>query len=236
MLRRALLVGATGLVGRRCLAHLAVHDAYGDVICLVRRPLAEMRARVRIHVVDFERLSARDIPPVDDVYCALGTTIKKAKSQQAFRQVDFELPLRIATLALEAGATRMAVVSSVGADANASNFYLRTKGELERALDALPFSSLHVLRPSLLLGEREESRPGEAVASVVARAASGLLRGGLSRYRAISGDDVAKAMLAAMTHADVSVARSVLEHDRILELAAQMGSGTGERGLAEWDS
>jgi uncharacterized protein YbjT (DUF2867 family) len=222
MPRRALLVGATGLVGRRCASHLARSHAYDEVICLVRRPIPAEGSHIHPRIVDFDALAATDIPAIDDVYCALGTTIRKAGSKQAFRKVDVELPMKIATLAVERGASRMALVSSVGADATSSNFYLRSKGELERALAALPFTALHVLRPSFLLGEREEHRPAEAVASFVARSAAGLLRGGLSRYRAISGDDVAKAMIAAMTAPDSNATRSVLEHDAIVALASRI--------------
>jgi uncharacterized protein YbjT (DUF2867 family) len=222
MARRALVVGATGLVGRRCVALLARSSAYDEVTCLVRRPFPAEAPHIHARVVDFEALAPTDIPAIDDVYCALGTTIRKAGSQRAFHKVDVELPIQIATLAVERGAARMALVSSVGADVTSSNFYLRSKGELERALDALPLAALHVLRPSFLLGEREEHRPAEAVASVVARAAAGLLRGGLSRYRAISGDDVARAMIAAITTPESSATRSVLEHDAILALAARL--------------
>jgi len=103
-----------------------------------------------------------------DVFCALGTTIRKAGSQEAFRHVDLELPLRAAEQALKAGAEQFIVVSSVGADPASKNFYLRTKGEIERELARLHFKALHILRPSLLIGKRPEFRLGEAIGMKIA--------------------------------------------------------------------
>jgi uncharacterized protein YbjT (DUF2867 family) len=115
----------------------------------------------------------------------------------------------------------MALVSSVSASAHASNFYLRTKGELEDALAKLPLAALHVFRPSLLLGDRTESRPGEALGSVVARVANGLLVGGLRKWRAIDGARVGGAMVAAMLEPDPHPAVQIYEHDAIVALAAR---------------
>ena len=190
--------------------------------CLVRRPGIAPRANLHERVVDFTALKPEDVAPVDDVFCAIGTTMKKAGSRAAFRHVDFELPLRVAELAVSVGAKRLALVSSVGADAGSSNFYLRTKGELEDALAKLPLASLHIFRPSLLLGDRDESRPGEAIASVVSRATKGLLVGRLRKYRPIEADQVARAMVAAMLAPDPTPPRQVHEHDAILGLAAQL--------------
>jgi len=183
-----------------------------------------MGSRGKLHerVVDFSALGPADVAPVDDVFCAIGTTMKKAGSREAFRHVDFELPLRVAELATSVGAKRIALVSSVGASARSSNFYLRTKGELEDALAALPLAALHVFRPSLLLGDRAESRPGEAIASVLSRATRGLLVRGLRKYRPIDADLVARAMVAAMVGQDPEPPRRIHEHDAIVELAAQI--------------
>lgn len=233
--RSALVLGATGLVGARCLVHLVAAKAHDRITCLVRRPALGEQAggdRVREQVVDFDALSAADVPRVDDVLCALGTTMKKAGSREAFRRVDHDLPLRIIELAVGAGATRVAVVSSVGADARSTSFYLRTKGELEDALASLPLRALHVLRPSLLLGERAESRPGEVIGGVALRLTSGLLLGGLRRYRPIDADAVGRAMVAAILGPDpepdpepregAAARRQVHEHDEILALAERV--------------
>ena len=148
--------------------------------------------------------------------------MKKAGSQQAFRAIDLDLPMKVAELAMKAGLQRIALVSGVGADAHASNFYLKTKGELEEAFAALPLRALHILHPSLLLGDRAESRPGEAIASVFARATRGLLVGGLRKWRPIEVDDVGRAMVAAMLGPDPEPARRSYQHDAILQLAAAL--------------
>jgi uncharacterized protein YbjT (DUF2867 family) len=135
---------------------------------------------------------------VDCVFCALGTTMKKAGSEAAFRQVDYDYPLAAARAAAGAGARRYAIVTAVGADASSRVLYNRVKGELEDALRALPFpSGVRILRPSLLLGDREESRPGEAVAAALLRTTAPLFGGRLARYRAIRAEDVARALLSA---------------------------------------
>ena len=228
MLRRALVLGATGLVGARCVEHLAENASYGSVTCLVRRPaiasIPSLASRSKVHerIVDFSALEPADVEPASDVFCAIGTTMKKAGSREAFRRVDFELPLRVTELAVSVGAKRLALVSSVGADAGSMNFYLRTKGELEDVLAKLPLGALHILRPSLLLGERAESRPGEAIASVLSRATRGLLVGRLRKYRPIEADQVARAMGAAMVAADPTTPRQIYEHDAIVALAARV--------------
>ena len=222
MPRRALVLGATGLVGARCVAHLLESPAYERVTCLVRRAGLPASDKQHERVVDFARLTAEDIEPASDLFCAIGSTMKKAGSREAFRRIDLEIPLRVAELAVAAGVKRIALVSSVGADARSSNFYLRTKGELEDALAKLPLAALHVMRPSLLLGDRAESRPGEAIASVFARATSGLLIAGLRRWRPIEGDQVGRAMVAAMLSPDPEPPLQIHEHDAILALAARL--------------
>lgn len=163
----ALLAGATGLVGRECLRLLVADAACTEVRVLLRRPLpaAERHPKVRECVVDFERLAEHaEWFAVDEVFCALGTTIKVAGSQAAFRRVDHDYPLQIAQLAQSQGARGLHVVSALGANARSSVFYNRVKGELEDALKALRFASLTIAQPSLLLGERAEFRLGEEVA------------------------------------------------------------------------
>jgi uncharacterized protein YbjT (DUF2867 family) len=220
VVRHALVLGATGLVGQRSVARLLESSAYSKVTCLVRRSGLPGGEKLHERVVDFSKLTAEDIESADDLYCAIGTTMKKAGSREAFRHVDFEIPLRVAELAVAAGVTRMALVSSVSADARSSNFYLRTKGELEDALAKLPLAALHVLRPSLLLGERSESRPGEVLGSAISRVTSGLMIGGLRKWRPIEGDRVARAMVAAMLGPDPSPPMKVYEHDAIMALSA----------------
>jgi uncharacterized protein YbjT (DUF2867 family) len=220
--RHALVLGATGLVGARCVAHLLKSSDYAKVTCLVRRSGLATSDKLHERVVDFSHLTGTDIERADDLFCAIGSTMKKAGSREAFRHVDLEIPLHVAELAVAAGVKRMALVSSIGANARSSTFYLRTKGELEDSLAKLPLAALHVFRPSLLLGHRTESRPGEAIGSVIARATNGLLIGGLRKWRAIDVDQVGRAMVAAMLEPDPHPPVQVHEHDTIVALAARV--------------
>ena len=153
--RTALLAGATGLVGRALLCLLAASPQYRRVHVLLRRAAPDIKAgpKLKVHYVDFARLPAA-FPTVDDVFVTLGTTIKVAGSEAAFRQVDFAFVVNTARAARAAGATRLAVVSALGAAANSRVFYNRVKGEMEAAIAQLGYESVVIARPSLLLGDR----------------------------------------------------------------------------------
>jgi uncharacterized protein YbjT (DUF2867 family) len=198
-LSSAVVLGATGLVGSRLLAALASEPGCERVVSLGRRPSGLSSPTVKDVTADLARPeSYREHLDVDCVFCALGTTIKKAGSEEAFRRVDHEYPLTVAREAVAAGARRYVLVSAVGADAKSRVFYNRVKGELEDALRDLRFPrGLRIMHPSVLLGERGESRPGEQVAATLMRATGPLFAGALKKYRAISADDVARAMIAA---------------------------------------
>jgi uncharacterized protein YbjT (DUF2867 family) len=160
------LLGATGLVGSHCLRLLATDPDFHRVVVLTRRPLpAETRsATVESHVVDFDNLGAHsDLFQTDQILCALGTTIRQAGSQIRFRVVDYEYPLQAARIGIAQGATHYLLVSSIGASPRSSAFYIRVKGELEQAVLALPYRSVTIVRPSLLLGPRAEYRLGERI-------------------------------------------------------------------------
>jgi uncharacterized protein YbjT (DUF2867 family) len=192
--RTALVAGASGLVGGLLLDALLESPLYREVCSLGRRPVSKQHPRLTQRTVDFARLEAEALPAADDAFCCLGTTIKKAGSQQAFRAVDYDAVLAFAQAARKAGARRFLVVTALGADPRSRVFYNRVKGEVEEALKGQGFESLIILRPSLLLGERAESRPGERAAIVVSKALGPLLRpfGG----RPIEARTVARAMLA----------------------------------------
>src|SRR3972149_980304 len=197
MVRNALVVGATGLIGGHLVNFLLEDQEYHEILVLTRKEFAQQHYKLDKRLVDFERLeNALQGVQVHDVFCALGTTIRKAGSQEAFRKVDFEYPLRVASAALKLGAKRFLVVSSLGADASSSNFYLRTKGELEKALGVEGFGGLVIFRPSILLGQRSEFRLGERMALAALRTASPLLIGPTARYRPIEASAVASAMIA----------------------------------------
>jgi len=195
----ALVAGGSGLVGGQLLDEILARPAWEKTIALVRRPLGRSHARLEELTVDFATLGeGRPLPKAAAAFCCLGTTMKTAGSRQAFRAVDFDAVLHFARAALAGGTRRFYVVSSTGSDAHSRIFYSRVKGEMEDALRALPFESLGIARPSLLLGDRLESRPFERVAVVGARWLAPLLKplGG----RPIEARTVARALLAMAEH------------------------------------
>lgn len=192
--RTALVAGASGLVGGILLDALLEAPQYREVHSLGRRPLPRQHPKLVQHTVDFARLGGESPPPAEDAFCCLGTTLKKAGSQEAFRAVDHDAVLAFASAAKKAGARRFLVVTALGADARSRVFYNRVKGETEEALKTMGFESLVILQPSLLLGERAESRPGERVAIIASRVLAPLLRPLASRP--IEARTVARAMLS----------------------------------------
>ena len=177
--RNVVLAGATGLVGGLMLQALLADPTVAQVYALSRRPWRIHHPRLQVHIVDFSRLPA--LPQADEVYLALGTTIKVAGSQAAFRAVDLEANLAVAKAAFAAGASRAGLVSAVGANAKSSTFYSRVKGELEDALRSLGLTTLVIARPSLLLDSRNDlqqpPRVGEQIAIPIAKLLAPLLPG-----------------------------------------------------------
>lgn len=188
--KTVVVLGATGLVGGHCLRALQARGNYELIRVLSRRPLPEISG-AETRVVDFDDpRTFAGLLAVDQVICALGTTIKKAGSREAFSRVDFTYPLEAARAARARGATHFLLVSSLGANAGSWSFYARVKGELEEAVMALGFRSLSIFRPSLLLGERREFRPGEKIGKWL-----GVLVWG--KYRPIHAATVAAAIVTA---------------------------------------
>ena len=189
----AILAGATGLVGGECLRQLLEDPRYGRVVVVTRRDVgsAAQHDKVRQVVVEFEHLGEKRARlRGDHVFCALGTTIRKAGSQERFRQVDYEYPLRLAQLTLRNGARHFALVSALGASRSSPFFYSRVKGETEQGLREMGWPSASILRPSVIAGERAESRPLE-------RLSEHLLRIAPATWRPVSAHDIAAAMIAA---------------------------------------
>lgn len=188
----ALVLGPTGLVGRSLSGLLA--RAGGPLTLLTRRATGLSGAGVVERLVDFSRLD--DVAAHlkgDDLYCCLGTTLRKAGSPEAFRAVDYDLPLALCARAAANGVSRLFLVTSSGADAGSRLLYSRVKGEFEAAVARLPFKGVHIARPSLLLGERDESRPAEGLAQAVLPLLSPLIP---ARYRPIRAETVARALVA----------------------------------------
>jgi len=210
----SLVLGPTGLVGRSLSVLLARGD--GPLTLLTRRPTGLAGGAVVERLVDFSRLD--DVASHlkgEDLYCCLGTTIRKAGSPEAFRAVDLDLPSALCARAAANGIARLFLVTSSGADADSRLLYSRVKGELEEAVAKLPFKAVHIVRPSLLLGAREESRPAEGFAQAVLPLLSPFIP---ARYRPIRATTVAKAMLALSRTVPAGV--RIHESDELAALGA----------------
>ncbi|NDP39782.1 MAG: nucleoside-diphosphate sugar epimerase [Rhodoferax sp.] len=198
--RVALLAGATGLVGQAVLAALLTDKRYAAVHCVGRRALTPQHPKVFSHVADFATLSALPgIDHVDDVFIALGTTLKVAGSQAAFRALDFEAIVALARVGKALGATKLAVVSALGADPSSRVFYNRVKGEMEQAVSQLGYPVLVIARPSLLSGDRDAlaqtARPAEKLGLFAMALLKPLIP---ANYRPVAATQVASAMLSAV--------------------------------------
>ncbi len=189
----ALLAGGTGLIGSQLLNLLVEDERYTKVKCLTRNKLPIQHEKIEIIQTDGSNLNQIvDSLSADDVYCCLGTTIKKARTKEAFRKIDFEYPLHLADLTKSGGASQFLLVSALGADAGSSVFYNKVKGEVEAAIDAIGFATFHIFRPSLLLGPRSEERSGEDAAKIFFRLFGFIIP---EKYKAIESLKVAKAMI-----------------------------------------
>lgn len=197
MNKTALILGYTGLVGGHCLRQLLDSPFYSQVVAIGRRSSGLSHPKLVERIIDFERLyNFASAFSGDDLFYCMGSTIKKAGSQKAFRKIDFEYPLEIAKLAYAQGVKKWLMVSSVGASEHSSSFYLRTKGEIEVAVSKVGFKEIYFCRPSFLLGDREEHRPLEKVFIPLFKAFTPLMVGGLRQYRPVEAADVARQMIS----------------------------------------
>lgn len=215
----ALLLGATGLVGKELLQMLLEGEAFDHVVVLGRRPTGIAHPKLEERVADLDRLHEHlSAFSVTTVFCCLGTTIKKAGSQEAFREVDYQYPLDAAKLAATAGARQFSIVTAMGAHPDSSVFYNRVKGQVEEAVKQLGLPSVQIFRPSLLLGSRAESRPGEEFGKVIGWLLAWALVGPLRKYRPVEGRTVARAMYVAAQQAEDGC--RIRGSDQIAALAA----------------
>lgn len=193
--KTALLAGASGLVGNELLHILLNSSHYSQVRILVRHPLELIHEKLEQIITDFDKLDDyADYFTVDDVYCCLGTTIKKAGSQEAFKKVDYDYPLKMAELAKSHRVKNFLVITALGADSNSKVFYSRTKGQLQLNLKKTGLTALHIFQPSLLLGERQEFRLGEKAATLLSPVISKVLKGKMKKYKPVEAKDVAVTM------------------------------------------
>lgn len=200
--KTALVLGASGLIGKELVNILINKNQYEKIHLLVRKPIGIKNLKCEEHIVDFNHLHKyAELFLVTDVFCCMGTTMKKAKSKEAFRKVDYEYPVEAAKLALEKGVHSFLIVSAMGANSQSLFFYNQVKGEVEEHLKRLNLPTLHIFRPSLLLGEREEFRFGEKMSSKVSGVLNAIMVGPLRPYKAIEAKKVANAM-AKMAESD----------------------------------
>lgn len=217
MKHNALIAGATGLVGKELLTLLAAQQYYGSIHLPVRRPTDNLPAGVHSHQVDFSNLEGFDPGLViRDVYICLGTTQKKAGGKSGFFKVDHDYVLNVARWAKQSGAERVCFISSIGADPESRSFYLKTKGKVEQDLITFGFKHLCIVRPSLLLGKREEYRWAEALSAKLFPLFSFMMVGKLKKYRAVKAEKVA----GAMFHFTITMREPLLiaESDKISSL------------------
>ena len=194
-MKTALIIGATGLIGSQLLKLLLESKNYDKVVAFVKRDIGFNHPKLIQRIIDFDKPETyQSLIVGDDFFCTIGTTIKKAGSQYSFRKVDFEYPKQFATFALQNKVKQFLIISSLGANANSENFYLKTKGEIQDFLKNCNFENVTILQPSLLLGDRKEFRLGEKIGAFFMKTLSFLFLGNLKKYKAIEGKTVAKAM------------------------------------------
>lgn len=197
MSKTAIIIGSTGLTGSYLQQMLLDSTEYSKVISFVRKATAICHPKLVEHIVNFEDPdSYKDLIKGDDLFCCLGTTIKKAGSQEAFQKVDLIYPIQFAKLAKDNNIKQYIIITAIGADAKSRNFYMRTKGECEEQLRKIQFKTISVFRPSLLLGDRKEFRFGEKMSEYIMKIFSVFLFGRLRKHKAIESKKVAYAMYA----------------------------------------
>ena len=194
-MRKALIAGATGAIGSVLLELLNDSDQYSEIHCIGRREPSISGEKIKVHIVSYDALDQFDLqPPIDDVFCTLGTTLKTAGSVENFKQVDRDYVLQVGRLAQSLNAKTCSVVSATGANVGSSNYYNQTKGEAEMLLQGVGLNSLRIFRPSMLHGSRDEFRLKEAAGIVVLTMMTPFLHGPWKKFRTIRVEQVAKAM------------------------------------------
>lgn len=213
--KKAVVAGATGLIGGYLCQLLGKSTAYTHVWALVRRTTS-LPGEVSPLLVDWEKLESFSLDTsIDEAFCCLGTTMKKAGSKAAFRRVDYDYVLAFARWAYAHGCRRFFVVTAMGADKQSVFFYNRVKGEVEEALAQIGFESLYIFRPSLLLGQRRESRPAEQISARLSVFFRPLIP---LRYRPVEAERVARAMYICAQNPEKG--KFIIENNQILKLSS----------------
>ena len=209
-MKTAIVLGATGLIGKKVTEHLLKNDTYSTVIILVRKPLNINHPKLKQHIFNYDAID-NTLLKGDDLFCCLGTTIKTAGSKEAFRKVDLDYVVNVAKASKDNGINHFAVISAMGANKNSKVFYNQIKGEMEESIQAIGFNSTYIIRPSLLLGDRKEFRFGELIGKFFMITLSFLIP---KKYRAIYDVQVAIAMIHFMNQTERGF--FVKENDELL--------------------
>lgn len=212
--KTAVILGASGLVGNSLLHILLENPVYDKVIALARTSLDVLHHKLETHIIDFdEPESYTHLVNGDEIFCCLGTTIKKAGSQKAFKKVDYKYPVHFAEIAKMNGIKQFLLVSSIGADSDSSIFYLRIKGKCEDAIRRMGIVSVSIFRPASLSGERKEFRLGEKISLAFLNMFSFALQGRFAKYKPIGASRVAEVMYRVAQHPKAGC--TVYESDEI---------------------
>ncbi|MES2376941.1 MAG: NAD-dependent epimerase/dehydratase family protein [Bacteroidota bacterium] len=195
MTKKAIIVGASGLIGSKLLAILSTQPDYDQILVIGRKKTRTTNTKITQLIIEFEHLDHYTNSITGDVlFCCLGTTKSETPDLSTYRKIDHDYPIQLAEIALKNGIDEYHFVSSIGANSESSNFYTKMKGDTENDLKKIGLKSLHIYEPSVLIGYRKKARPVEQIAVFLMKIVSPLLIGGLKKYRAIQARDVAKAM------------------------------------------
>lgn len=220
--RTAAIIGSTGMIGNYLLELILKDSYFSTVRLLVRRPYPKTDPKIEVKLVDFNDAESFKLAleGVDTIFSCVGTTQKNVDGDnELYRKIDFDIPLKAARFGKEAGCERFILVSSVGAEKHSRTFYLKLKGELENAIHSVGLKSVHIMQPSVLLGNRKENRTGEKILQTTMKLTSGLFIGSLRKYKAIHGKTVAAAMLNGAKKDEAGFFRYT--YDGIKELAGK---------------
>jgi len=193
--RTALIAGASGLTGSHLVHYLCENELYEKVIIIVRKALSYSHPKLVIKIKNLDQVKEKDFEGVDDFFCCLGTTMKKAGSKEAFEQVDLIAPVQMGKYAVSQGVKHMLVITAMGANRHSKVYYNRVKGMMEEKVSDFPLPYVSIFRPSLLVGHRQEFRLGERVGELAMKVLKPAFIGPLKKYRAIEAKQVAYAMM-----------------------------------------
>ena len=210
--KSALLLGAKGLTGGHLLHLLLESEEYHIIYIYVRRPLGIQNPKLKEIIIDYE--SYEGTVDADTVFCCLGTTIKIAKTKEAFKKVDQDYPVKIAQLQFNAGSKRFLVISAMGAASDSLFFYSRVKAEMEKLLSTIGYPKLFIFRPAIITGERKEHRSGEKIATGIFEILNYILIGPLKKYQSVSAKAIASCLLSYSCNNQVH-GRVIISSDRI---------------------